>query len=906
MAGTLPKGKTQFVSDTGTPLAAGTVAFYVPGTTTSKDTYQDNLAVTKNTNPVNLDAAGRAIIFGTGSYRQIVKDAQGNTIWDQVVDAPAPITDVSGISATVLAAVLTTISAPTGATLVGEASGGTVQTKLNTLTTGVANAASAAAAASATANVLPSNPAALPYEVTAISGGIGTGTGGTNGTYAGGVSGGPTGFQWTYTIASNTLASYAILNPGISTSNAAPTLSFPLGGLVAPTIPTATVGTIPVNRTFWAVTADSQYAALWQNVATVLTAVAGPDTNQVKEPLGNVLLGANKIAIKFGAGKAGKGSLLQRSTFQKGYYMSGLGAVTAGTNFMIVGPMPCSETQGIGATIGEFGTTRTLAFFDKDGNIVCNNLALFTATFVTGSPNFTITAWRGSSGGVAPPGMPLVGGGPNVTDPLMSGMGLFDVTNNNNAVIPAGAYADAVSPIPYATSYTYTMKGPGGVAINAVSSASVNVTTGGFLPGVPIIPPMGFNITQAYASMTYAGSYGIQNQIDDIDFFPVNIAVAAEIKTYAGSSVNTYLRSGHDAGVGFGDIENSRPLMGRNAGAMGNSALLHEAWSKAFTLETRCKLQYRGGLGGRQAHQYLDGIATSGTGSANWNGLNPTNLNGAAVAADFNGLELLIIGTCGPNEQGYSNGTTGLIANGGGAAGGGQQPYTIGAITETGAGLAANVTANGTTALVVNSIASQSALLPTLVGLKFPTTASFGLAGRTIASQSTGTTGGVGNYVLDSAAGVGSGTGAMMIGSYYGTMNWLLGQLLAYNNTNAGKMLPVLVSPAPRYDLTSANGGVTGTTFDLANPGNPLCASTGHRLSAFADANIALGNLWKIPVVDIFYKGGFSPFWEPKYYNTDNLHFNDGTLPGLQGNPVGDRAMAKQIATTVNGLFGIA
>ena len=72
--------------------------------------------------------------------------------------------------------------------------------------------------------------------------------------------------------------------------------------------------------------------------------------------------------------------------------------------------------------MSRIGEDKLLVFFDKDGSIVCNNLALFTATFVAGSPNFTITAWRGQAGGVAPPNMPPVGGGPNVTDPLMAGM----------------------------------------------------------------------------------------------------------------------------------------------------------------------------------------------------------------------------------------------------------------------------------------------------------------------------------------------------------------------------------------------------------------------------------------------------------------------------------------------------
>jgi hypothetical protein len=78
----LPNARTQFLDSNGDPLAAGSVYFYVPLTTTFKNTYQDPAAATLNVNPVTLDAAGSALIWGAGQYRQVVKDALGNTIWD--------------------------------------------------------------------------------------------------------------------------------------------------------------------------------------------------------------------------------------------------------------------------------------------------------------------------------------------------------------------------------------------------------------------------------------------------------------------------------------------------------------------------------------------------------------------------------------------------------------------------------------------------------------------------------------------------------------------------------------------------------------------------------------------------------------------------------------------------------
>jgi len=87
MTGLLPNGKQTFFDANGNPLAMGTVAHYVPGTTTPKDTYADQANTVLNTNPVRLDASGRAVIWGAGLYRQVVKDSAGNLIWDQITYA---------------------------------------------------------------------------------------------------------------------------------------------------------------------------------------------------------------------------------------------------------------------------------------------------------------------------------------------------------------------------------------------------------------------------------------------------------------------------------------------------------------------------------------------------------------------------------------------------------------------------------------------------------------------------------------------------------------------------------------------------------------------------------------------------------------------------------------------------
>jgi hypothetical protein len=86
-ASLLPNGKQQFLDANGKPLTSGTVDFYVPSTTTRKTTWQNSGETISNTNPVVLDAGGRAIIYGDGIYRQVVKDRNGNLIWDQLTSS---------------------------------------------------------------------------------------------------------------------------------------------------------------------------------------------------------------------------------------------------------------------------------------------------------------------------------------------------------------------------------------------------------------------------------------------------------------------------------------------------------------------------------------------------------------------------------------------------------------------------------------------------------------------------------------------------------------------------------------------------------------------------------------------------------------------------------------------------
>ena len=80
-AGILAQAVTQFFDNNGNPLSLGKVYTYVAGTSTPKTTWMDPLEANPNTNPINLDIAGRATIYGQGTYTETVFDNKNNQIW---------------------------------------------------------------------------------------------------------------------------------------------------------------------------------------------------------------------------------------------------------------------------------------------------------------------------------------------------------------------------------------------------------------------------------------------------------------------------------------------------------------------------------------------------------------------------------------------------------------------------------------------------------------------------------------------------------------------------------------------------------------------------------------------------------------------------------------------------------
>lgn len=84
MTALLPNAQQQFCDANGQPLAGGSVYHYTVGTTTPKMTYQNQALTVPNTNPVILNSAGRATIWGSGSFRQVLYDVNGGLVWDGV------------------------------------------------------------------------------------------------------------------------------------------------------------------------------------------------------------------------------------------------------------------------------------------------------------------------------------------------------------------------------------------------------------------------------------------------------------------------------------------------------------------------------------------------------------------------------------------------------------------------------------------------------------------------------------------------------------------------------------------------------------------------------------------------------------------------------------------------------
>lgn len=112
-----PVARQQFFDNNGDPLAGGWLCSYEAGTTTLANTYTTSALTTANSNPLVLDAAGRATIFLSPgrSYKFVLKSATtpvncttGTTIWSvdnvSAVPASSAALDVTGTAGESIAA----------------------------------------------------------------------------------------------------------------------------------------------------------------------------------------------------------------------------------------------------------------------------------------------------------------------------------------------------------------------------------------------------------------------------------------------------------------------------------------------------------------------------------------------------------------------------------------------------------------------------------------------------------------------------------------------------------------------------------------------------------------------------------------------------------------------------------
>lgn len=105
MAGLVPLGFLQFLDLNGDPIVGGSVAYYDPAAPgVFKSIWADVAQTVPLANPVPLDAAGRPMtggaevgIFGTGSYRMMVRDANGALQWSALTFVALESSDLNSL-----------------------------------------------------------------------------------------------------------------------------------------------------------------------------------------------------------------------------------------------------------------------------------------------------------------------------------------------------------------------------------------------------------------------------------------------------------------------------------------------------------------------------------------------------------------------------------------------------------------------------------------------------------------------------------------------------------------------------------------------------------------------------------------------------------------------------------------
>lgn len=451
-AGTLlPNGMQYFADENGQPLAAACVYFYTPGTFSPKATYQNSGQTVANTNPVQLDAAGRAVIFGTGTYRQVVKKAgpnpglpcspAGDQVWDQLTASTDSSTTIfAGASA----------GTPNAITVTAPAFSGTDGQVINYISTNTNTAA---------ATINPSGFGAVPI-VRDSATGPGALTGGelvaTNAVSL---------------IYDATAGTFHILSPVTwpNTSGVPVGTTIEVRGFDAPTNYALTYGQ-GISRT--------TYAALF----AVLT----------KGQTGTISSGSPTIT-----------GLTDTTQFGRGMPVESLG-IPAGTTLLSCTPTTC--TMSANATASRTGTMTFFAYGNGDGSTTFNlpddrgmvlvsrdnmggtaaNIAQVSTTLTTTAASSTATV--GSAAGLA---ISMVITNDNVpSGAVINSISGTTITMSAPASGSAIAAPARFSPFPDAQALG-----------RAVTSLSAALTT----PNLPPYTPAGTN-TGGAASYTFSGA----------------------------------------------------------------------------------------------------------------------------------------------------------------------------------------------------------------------------------------------------------------------------------------------------------------------------------------------------------------------------------------------------------------
>lgn len=135
-----------------TALSGGQVYTYAAGTTTPKAIYADKALTSAYSQPLILDSDGRAIAYGDGLYKFVIKDSASNTVFtvdnveinslaEVLADASDPFgvdltqTNLTVTNLTVASATVSTLAALTPSTLNGLSMNNTTITAVATATT---------------------------------------------------------------------------------------------------------------------------------------------------------------------------------------------------------------------------------------------------------------------------------------------------------------------------------------------------------------------------------------------------------------------------------------------------------------------------------------------------------------------------------------------------------------------------------------------------------------------------------------------------------------------------------------------------------------------------------------------------------------------------------------------------